>query len=79
MFGQLISGGQTTSLTTPLLLLIGLGLIIQFVPRRPALQLRLLFARLGPAAQGVCLAVVLLVTGVLVTGQGVAPFIYYRF
>jgi hypothetical protein len=29
--------------------------------------------------QGLSLAVVLFLTGVLVTGQGVAPFIYYRF
>ena len=33
----------------------------------------------GPIWQGVALGVVLFVTGVLVTGPGVAPFIYFRF
>jgi hypothetical protein len=79
MAGQLFSGGGETSLTTPILLLIGLGLILQFLPRRPALYARDIVARLGPVQQGLVLAAVLFVTGVLVTGQGVAPFIYYRF
>jgi hypothetical protein len=37
------------------------------------------FGRLSPLAQSVSLSLVLFLTGVLVTGQGVAPFIYYRF
>ncbi len=79
MAGQLFSGTGQTTLTTPILLLIGFGLILQFLPRRPALYVRDLFARLGPVPQGVILGTILFVTGVLVTGQGVAPFIYYRF
>jgi D-alanyl-lipoteichoic acid acyltransferase DltB (MBOAT superfamily) len=79
MAGQLFSGTGQTTLTTPILLLIGFGLILQFLPRRPALYVRDIFARLGPVPQGVILGAVLFVTGVLVTGQGVAPFIYYRF
>jgi D-alanyl-lipoteichoic acid acyltransferase DltB (MBOAT superfamily) len=79
MLGQLFSSSGETSLTTPILLLIGFGVILQFLPRRPALYARDFFARLGPVPQGVILAIVLVITGVLVTGQGVAPFIYYRF
>jgi hypothetical protein len=40
---------------------------------------RALFARLGPVPQGVALGAVLVVTSAVVSGQGVAPFIYYRF
>jgi D-alanyl-lipoteichoic acid acyltransferase DltB (MBOAT superfamily) len=77
--GQVVSSGPTTVLTTPILILIGLGLTMQFAPRGPGVRARTLYARLGPVGQGVCLAAVLFLTGVLVTGQGVAPFIYYRF
>jgi hypothetical protein len=76
---QVIAGGGTTVLTAPLILLIGVGFSLHFLPRRPALEARALFARLGPLGQGVVLAGVLLVTGVMVTGPGVAPFIYFRF
>ncbi len=63
----------------PVLLAIVAGLAIQFVPRAPLLQARLMFARIGPVPQGIVLAAVLVVTGALVSGQGVAPFIYYQF
>lgn len=76
---RLFSTGGATTLTTPILLLIGLGLVMQFVPTGPGLRLRALFARLGPISQGVALAAVLIVTFALISGQGVAPFIYYRF
>lgn len=76
---QMATDAGATSLTTPLLLLIGGGLVVQFLPRQPLLEARAAFARLGPVPQGVALAAVLFVTSVLVTGQGVAPFIYYRF
>jgi hypothetical protein len=36
------------------------------------------FSRLGPVAQGACLAVTLTVIGAL-GPAGVAPFIYFRF
>jgi hypothetical protein len=53
--------------------------MLQFVPRAPGIRARDLFASLNPVLQGVALSIVLLITGVVVTGQGVAPFIYYRF
>jgi D-alanyl-lipoteichoic acid acyltransferase DltB (MBOAT superfamily) len=79
LWGQLVYGGGSTVLTTPLLLLIGLGIVMQFAPPRIGTVAREIFGRLGPLPQGVLLAIVLIGTGVLVTGQGVAPFIYYRF
>ncbi|HXT38375.1 MAG TPA: MBOAT family protein [Chloroflexota bacterium] len=72
------SGGQTT-LTPDISLAILLGLALQFVPTQPLRLGRDIFARLGPVPQGLAVAGVLLVTGALVTGPGVAPFIYYRF
>jgi alginate O-acetyltransferase complex protein AlgI len=77
--GQVLSNSGSTSLTSVTLLTIAAGLAIQFLPRRPALAGRELFARLHPVYQGVVLAGVMLATSVALTGQGVAPFIYYRF
>lgn len=79
MFHQLIFGGGETVLTPTVALAIAVGLGIQFLPREPLAELRVMFARLNPVVQGVALAGVLFVTSVVVTGQGVAPFIYYRF
>lgn len=72
------SDGQTT-VTAPITLAVAGGLALQFLPRAPVAQARAAFARLGPIGQGAALASVLLITSVFVTGQGVAPFIYYRF
>jgi len=79
LFGRLADGGGTAAVTPPVLALVAGGLALQFLPRRPVHYARDLFARLDPVAQGLALAGVLLVIGAYVTGQGVAPFIYYRF
>lgn len=76
---RLAFGGGATTLTATIALAIVAGLAVQFVPRRPLIWFRVQFARLGPVAQGMALASVLIVSGALVSGQGVAPFIYYRF
>jgi D-alanyl-lipoteichoic acid acyltransferase DltB (MBOAT superfamily) len=76
---QLTRGGGQTTVTPAVILAIATGFSIQFLPRAPLLEARTFFGRLSPLAQGVSLSVVLFITGVLVTGQGVAPFIYYRF
>jgi D-alanyl-lipoteichoic acid acyltransferase DltB (MBOAT superfamily) len=73
-----VNGGETT-VTAPVLLAIVCGLLPQFVPSRPGLRARALFARLDPVTQGIALTAVLVVASVFVTGQGVAPFIYYQF
>jgi hypothetical protein len=79
LFQQVIHDHGPTTLTPGVYLAVVAGLAIQFLPREPALRARLMFAQLSPVLQGALLSIVLLITGVLVTGQGVAPFIYYRF
>jgi alginate O-acetyltransferase complex protein AlgI len=79
MANRLFAGGGVTTLTPAVFLAIVGGILLQWTPRDPALRLQLAFARLKPVVQGAALSVALLVTGILVTGQGVAPFIYYRF
>jgi D-alanyl-lipoteichoic acid acyltransferase DltB (MBOAT superfamily) len=76
--GLASSGGQT-SVSAPLAMMIAGGFAAQFLPHEPLRQLRVAFNRLSPVAQGGLLALVLFATGVIVSGQGVAPFIYYRF
>jgi alginate O-acetyltransferase complex protein AlgI len=72
------SGGQTT-VSPQIALAVVAGLAIQFVPPEPLRIGRDLFARVGPVFQGLTVAAVLVITGIIVTGPGVAPFIYYRF
>jgi hypothetical protein len=77
--GRLVATGGATTLSTTVLLAIAAGLAWQFLPLQPAVHARALFARLGAVPQGVALGAVLVVTSAVVSGQGVAPFIYYRF
>jgi D-alanyl-lipoteichoic acid acyltransferase DltB (MBOAT superfamily) len=79
LLSQILTDAGSTTVTLTTLLTIAVGLSLQFLPRRPGVWLREGFARLRPVYQGTALASVLLVTSVLLTGQGVAPFIYYRF
>jgi alginate O-acetyltransferase complex protein AlgI len=76
---QLLSDNGATTVTPGILLAILCGFAIQFVPREPALYARDLFARAGPVVQSAFFGLVLFATGVVISGQGVAPFIYYRF
>jgi hypothetical protein len=66
-------------LVTPLVVLaIGGMLLLQNLPRTPAVRLQLVFSRAGPVLQGAACAIVLFaITAVGPTG--VAPFIYFRF
>jgi D-alanyl-lipoteichoic acid acyltransferase DltB (MBOAT superfamily) len=79
LFHQIVTDNGATTVTSLTILTIAAGLALQFVPRRPVELARAVFNRLGPVYQGIALAGVLLVTSVFLTGQGVAPFIYYRF
>jgi alginate O-acetyltransferase complex protein AlgI len=79
MLNRLLFGGGTTTLTATVTLAVAVGLALQFIPRTPLQWARIRFARLGPVRQGIVLASILVVTGALVSGQSVAPFIYYRF
>ncbi len=76
---RLFQNGGETALTPEVALAVVAGLAIQFFPTEPLHLARSLFARGGPVLQGLGVAAVLVITGVLVTGPGVAPFIYYRF
>ncbi len=77
--GRLVAGGGMTTLTPPVVLAIVAGLATQVIPRTPRLALQTFFGRLGPVPQGLALAAVLVVVGAMTSGQGVAPFIYFRF
>jgi alginate O-acetyltransferase complex protein AlgI len=80
VLGRLVSGwGAEAPLVTPLVVLaIGGMLLLQNLPRTPAVRLQLVFSRAGPVLQGAACAIVLFaITAVGPTG--VAPFIYFRF
>lgn len=79
MLGQLLGGTGPTTVTSGVVLAIFAGLAIHFIPREPALILRRSFAGLSPVGQGLAFGAVVLLCGAVITGQGVAPFIYYRF
>ena len=76
---RLFTAWGPAPLVTPVVaLIIALALAAQFVPRDLGARIQLVFSRAAPAAQGVALALALL----LIDGlgpQGVAPFIYFQF
>ena len=71
--------GPATLWSWPALLAVALVIGLQLLPapRVEAMQIRL--ERLRPAALGAGLAVLVMLVGATVSGQGVAPFIYFRF
>jgi len=71
--------GEEAPLVTPLVVLaIGGMLLLQNLPRTPAVRLQLVVSRAGPVLQGAAFAIVLFVI-TAVGPSGVAPFIYFRF
>jgi D-alanyl-lipoteichoic acid acyltransferase DltB (MBOAT superfamily) len=79
VLGRLVGGaGPAPLVTLPVVLLVTGGIAVQYLPRPVMAEAVARFSRLAPALQGVAMAAVLLVIGVL-GPQGVAPFIYYRF
>ena len=80
VLGRLFAGGPSTGIVTPtIVLLIAAALAMQWVPRGVGARLRTAFVTLPVYAQGVSLGVLLLVVAAVSGGQGVAPFIYFRF
>jgi hypothetical protein len=76
--GRLGAAGST-ALVTPIVLLTIAGMLgVQYLPSDPAARLREGFGRLGPVLQGGALAIGLFAVTTL-GGQGVTPFIYFRF
>jgi D-alanyl-lipoteichoic acid acyltransferase DltB (MBOAT superfamily) len=80
VLGRLFAGGPSTGIVTPeIVLLIAAALAVQWLPRGTGARLRTAFVALPVYAQGVSLGMVLLVIAAMSGGQGVAPFIYFRF
>ncbi|HEV3312271.1 MAG TPA: MBOAT family O-acyltransferase [Chloroflexota bacterium] len=79
MIGQLLGGTGATTVTPTILLAMFAGMAVHFMPPQPGLALRRVYSRLSPVAQGLAFAAIVLFCGAVITGQGVAPFIYYRF
>ena len=78
ILGRLGAAGST-ALVTPIVLLTIAGMLgVQYLPSDPAARLREGFGRLGPVLQGAALALGLFAVTTL-GGQGVTPFIYFRF
>jgi D-alanyl-lipoteichoic acid acyltransferase DltB (MBOAT superfamily) len=79
LLGRLVTGGGAAPLVTvPVVLAIGLGIGVQYLPAGVMGRAVARFSHLAPALQGTALAAALVGIGVL-GPQGVAPFIYYRF
>ena len=72
------AGGGVDALTLPVLILIALGIGVQFVPRDIGVRLQTAGSRLRPVPLGLMLGAALLVLDAL-GPQGVAPFIYFQF
>ena len=80
VLGRLFAGGPSTGIVTPsLVLIIAAALAVQWLPTGAGARLREAFVTLPVYAQGVSLGVLLLVVAAVSGGQGVAPFIYFRF
>lgn len=78
ILGRMLDWGPAPAVTPTVLLLIGGGIAVQFVPRDWRLQLQAGFSRLRPVAMTAALAAFLLVLDGF-GPEGVAPFIYFQF
>jgi D-alanyl-lipoteichoic acid acyltransferase DltB (MBOAT superfamily) len=80
VLGRLFAGGPSTGIVTPaIVLIIAAALAVQWLPSGTGARLRTAFVTLPAYAQGVSLGALLLVVAAVSGGQGVAPFIYFRF
>ena len=79
LLGRLVTAhGPAPAVTPAVLLAIGAGIGVQYIPRDAVSRIQVGASRLAPALQGVGLAASLLLIGGL-GPDGVAPFIYFRF
>ena len=79
IFGQLFAGSGPSIVTLPMILAILVGLVINFIPPQVGISLRRAYGRMSPVGQGLAFALVILICGAVITGPGVAPFIYFQF
>ena len=79
--GVLFTGwGQPSPLVTPAVLLaIGVGIGVQYLPTVFWDRLQWRFSLVRPAVQGLLLGLGIVVFHALVPHTGIAPFIYFRF
>ncbi|MDP9188133.1 MAG: MBOAT family protein [Actinomycetota bacterium] len=75
----LVSSGEATLYTAPVVAAIALVVGLQLLPERETEGLELRIGRLNPIALGAALAIVVLIAGATVPSQGVPPFIYFQF
>ena len=79
VLSRIVTARGPAPLVTPAVLVaVGAGLAVHWVPRDAGPRLVSTLSRLAPAVQGAAAAAALLLIGAL-GPQGVAPFIYYRF
>jgi alginate O-acetyltransferase complex protein AlgI len=71
-------GSPTPLITGGVVLAIGFGIAMQYVPRNVIDRAQVVFSRLSPVQMGIAMAVALLFIDAL-GPQGVAPFIYFAF
>ncbi len=76
---RLVTPGPATLVTVPVVLAVVATVGLQLLPERGTLALQGRFERLPIGALGVGLAALVIVVSATVSGQGVAPFIYFRF
>ena len=78
VFNRLMAFASGPGVATNVLLLIALGIAIQYLPKDATARLQHGFARLSLAGQGAVLATCLVLVSVF-GNQGVAAFIYFQF
>jgi hypothetical protein len=77
--GQLTVPGSPTLWTLPVVLAIAAVIGLQLLPTDAVERVQVWIERRRPLALATALSAVIIVTGATVSGQGVAPFIYFRF
>jgi alginate O-acetyltransferase complex protein AlgI len=80
MLGRLVTfqSGPASLVTLPVLLAIGVGMAVQFMPRAPGAAIRSAVSQLHPVPMGIAAGFALFAITTL-GPRGVAPFIYFQF
>lgn len=76
---RMFEPGPATLFTVPIALMVVAVIGLQLVPERTVERVQVRIERTNPVLLGAGLAVVIALVAATVSGQGVAPFIYFRF
>lgn len=76
---RMLDPGPATLFTVPIALMVAAVIGLQLVPERTVERVQVRIERTNPLLLGAGLAVVIALVAATVSGQGVAPFIYFRF